>query len=59
MKRMERVRQRFHDSDGNPEGTGKYRAWVYNTDYEIGFCDVSTSKITAKIFVEKMLSQVN
>ena len=59
MKRMARVCQIFSYLDGNPEGTGKYRAWVYDTDDEIGFCGVSTSKLTANIVSEKMLSQVN
>ena len=59
IKRMARLRQIFRDSYGNPEGTGKYRAWVYDTDYEIGFFDVSTSKLTVNIVAENMLSQVN
>ena len=53
MERMARVRKRLSNTDGNTEGTGNYRAWVYNNEYEIEFCDVSTSKITTNIFSEK------
>ena len=58
MKRMERFRQILRNTDANYEGTGNYRVWADHTGYEIEFFYVSTSKLTANIIYENMLSQV-
>ena len=55
---MERVFQRLRDADENLEGTGNYRAWADHTEYGIGFCDESTSKLTTNIIAENMYSRV-
>ena len=59
MKKMTRVHQILHSKYGNNDCTGNYRAWEYHTDYEIEFFYGSTSKLTANIIAEKMLSQVD
>ena len=53
IKRMARVWKIFLNADGNPEVTGNYKVWVDHTEYEIGFCDGSTSKPTANIISKK------
>ena len=50
---MARVCQILHNADGNIQGTGNYRAWEDHTEYEVGFCDGSTSKVTVDIIAEK------
>ena len=59
MKCMARVCQILCNTYGNPEGTDNYRVWKDHTEYEIGFFDGSTSKLTANAIYEDMLSQVD
>ena len=49
----------LHNAYINREGNGNYRAWVDHNEYEIGFCDGSTSKLTANIISEKVCFQVD
>ena len=59
MKWMARFRQILRDVDVNPEVTGNYRAWEDHIEYEIEFCDRSTSKITENVISKNMLSMVD
>ena len=59
VQSMERDRKILHCAYGNPEGNGNYRLWEEHTEYEIEFCDGSTSKLTVHIISENMLYQVN
>ena len=47
MNPMSGVCQRLRDAHDNPEGTGNYRTKSDHTEYDIEFCDESTSKLTA------------
>ena len=59
VKRVEILRKKLHNAYINREGNGNYRAWVDHNEYEIGFCDGSTSKLTANIISEKVCFQVD
>ena len=52
-KHVTRVLQWLYNADGNPDGNGNYRAWVDHTNYEIEFCDGSTSKLNTNIIAKK------